>query len=477
MTLLVILLASSLWTGQASPRPQSLDIDTSQLPQQDINTLNCFDLVEDSQWDSVLGLNLSTASLSVLVEEVGPLSTCLTRQTVSYLVSVVGDTNSTQFLLSDFHQWEGASRQLVTRPPTFPYLIYGGRYRLRLTQCGQTGGQSCGQQTGTKTVFSHFVNIQSRVDGGCSEDDGVNDTSSLSMDPLALSGNGAVFQFSFSPCSSVQHYDTANISLYSSEQEEQCGDSQQPVLSEVVSVSSDVEGLATVRYQSPELQGGSFYCLSVSVSHISCRLAARETPAFCYIQSKPLWVSSPSRAFAFLLPLCSDHLACAWLYIVLGAGSALLLSCLLAVIFIWCCDYCRGKSQEKRDEVDFSGEIISLAPVHDRISWAELHKEWESREDKPRGKILLLFSPDTKLFKELQEAFKSFLDLACHCDIYDLFDDALFDTIALDPSEWLQEFVNDEEVKILVISSVGKFKAQDVCIHQFIQLFEFSNIM
>ena len=78
------------------------------------------------------------------------------------------------------------------------------------------------------------------------------------------------------------------------------------------------------------------------------------------------------------------------------------------------------------------------------------------REDKPRGKILLLFSPDTKLFKELQEAFKSFLDLACHCDIYDLFDDALFDTIALDPSEWLQEFVNDEEVKILVISSVGK---------------------
>merc|ERR1711983_681556 len=62
------------------------------------------------------------------------------------------------------------------------------------------------------------------------------------------------------------------------------------------------------------------------------------------------------------------------------------------------------------------------------------------------GKILLLYSPDTKLFKELQEAFKSFLDLACH-----------FDTIALDPSEWLQEFVNDEDVKILVISSAGQF--------------------
>ena len=68
-----------------------------------------------------------------------------------------------------------------------------------------------------------------------------------------------------------------------------------------------------------------------------------------------------------------------------------------------------------------------------QVSWGSLHKEWESGEEKARGKILMLYSPDTKLFKELQEALKSFLELACHCDIYDLFDDALFDTIALDP--------------------------------------------
>ena len=447
MGLLVTLVLSGL--GLSLAHPQTLDIDTSQLPQQDINTLNCFDLVEDSQWDSLLGLNLTTASLSVLVEEVGPLSTCLTRQTVTYLVSVVGDTNTTQFLLSDFHQWEGSSQELVSRPPTFPYLIYPGRYRLRLTQCGRTQDLSCGQQTSTKTVFSQFVMIQSGEDEECGN------SSTLSHHSPALSGTSAVFQFSFTPCSTVQHYDTANISLYSADREEQCGASQ-PLVTEVVRVSSEVEGEAAVRYQSPELEGDRFYCLSVSVSHISCRIAARETPSFCYIQSDPVWVSS-APSLTFLLPLCTDHLACAWLYIVLGAGSALLLSCLLAVICIRCCDYCRGRRQDKRDEVDFSGEIISLAPVHDRISWAELHKEWESREDKPRGKILLLFSPDTKLFKELQEAFKSFLDLACHCDIYDLFDDALFDAIALDPSEWLQEFVNDEEVKILVISSVGKF--------------------
>ena len=110
-------------------------------------------------------------------------------------------------------------------------------------------------------------------------------------------------------------------------------------------------------------------------------------------------------------------------------------------------------------QVDFSGEVINLTTTSlpERRTWSEIHADWEDREDRPRGKILLLYSPDTKLFKELQEALKSFLDLACHCDIYDLFDDALFDTIAMDPAGWLQEFVNDREVKIILISSIGRF--------------------
>ena len=41
---------------------------------------------------------------------------------------------------------------------------------------------------------------------------------------------------------------------------------------------------------------------------------------------------------------------------------------------------------------------------HKQVSWGSLHKEWESGEEKARGKILMLYSPDTKLFKELQEA-------------------------------------------------------------------------
>ena len=457
---ILLLLVLAVWTVPSLGLPQSREIDSSELPQQDINTLNCFDLVDQTQLDSVLGLNQSTASLSVEVAEAGaPVVKCLQRQSVIYLVSVVGDTNTTRYLLADLHQWEGSSSALVSSPPTFPYLIYPGRYRLRLTQCGQAG-ESCGEQSAaTKTVFSDFINIQSSVEAACLEGAGgySSNSSSLSPPTPALSGNVAVFQFSFSPCSRVQHYDTANVSLYSSESRELCGD-RQPVLSEVVSLLSDGEEGAELSYQSPQLEGDKYYCLSVSLSHISCRLQSRETPSFCSLQSESVWVDSSTShpAVFFLLPLCTDHMACAWLYILIGAGSALLLSCLLAVVCLRCCDHCQSRRRDKRDEVDFSGEVISLAPVHDRISWAELHKEWEVREDKPRGKILLLFSPDTKLFKELQEAFKSFLDLACHCDIYDLFDDALFDTIALDPSEWLQEFVNDEEVKILVISSVGE---------------------
>ena len=168
MSLTVILLVLG-WTAPSLALPQSREIDSSQLPQQDINTLNCFDLVDQTQLDAVLGLNLSTASLSVEVEAAGaPVVKCLERQSVIYLVSVVGDTNTTQYLLADYHQWEGSSTDLVSSPPTFPYLIHAGRYRLRLTHCGHAG-ESCGEQSSTKTVFSDFLNIQSSVEAACLE--------------------------------------------------------------------------------------------------------------------------------------------------------------------------------------------------------------------------------------------------------------------------------------------------------------------
>jgi len=449
-----------------SSHPQNIDkIDTSQLPHQDINTLNCFDLVEKQRWPDILGLDQSTATLKVEVSEAGqPVVTCLSRQSVRYVVSVVGNTESQPYLLEDIHSWEGVGSDLVNQPPAFPYLIYGGQYRLQVTHCGIDSECSDGQNK--ETVFSDFITIQSSVDSWCSSDTFTGNSSLLSLDTPALSGNTAVFHFSFTPCSNVQLYDKANITLFSAKYPGQCGVTEgdsHKILTDVVSVFSNQQGEAAVMYQSPELPGDKYYCLSVSLSHISCRLVSVVTPNYCYIQSDAVWLPS-APVISFIIPFCTDHFACGWLYVVLGAGTSLLVSCVLAICCIRCCDRCcHGAQREesrKGDEVDFSGEVISLAPVHDKITWSELHKEWDTKEDKVRGKILLLYSPDTKLFKELQEAFKSFLDLACHCDIYDLFDDALFDTIALDPSEWLQEFVNDEDVKILVISSAGAHRRQ-----------------
>jgi len=427
------------------------------LPQQDINTINCFDLVDESQWDLVVGLNLTTASLSVVVSGAGPpVITCLNRQTVRYLVSVVGDTTSQPFLLSELHSWEGVSGQLVKNPPTFPYLIYGGRYRLQFTHCG-TSGDTCMEGRDTKTVFSDFINIQPSVNPWCSPSQFTGNTSFLSLDTPAVSGTTTVFHFSYSPCSTVQPYDRANLTLYSSDTREECG--QEVTATKSVEIFTNSKGEAAIMYQSPELPGDRFYCLAVSLSHISCRLTTIERPTHCWLESDAVWV--PATPFmASFIPFCTSHFACTWLYIVMGGTISFLVSLVLAITCVRCCERRDSSDSKQEDEVDFPREVISLAPLSDRRSWAELHKEWESREEKARGKILLLYSPDTKLFKELQEAFKSFLDLACHCDIYDLFDDALFDTIALDPSEWLQEFVNDKDVKIVVISSIGAYRRQ-----------------
>jgi len=429
------------------------------LPQQDINTINCFDLVDESQWDLVVGLNLTTASLSVVVSGAGPpVITCLNRQSVRYLVSVVGDTSSQPFLLSELHSWEGVAGQLVKNPPTFPYLIYGGRYRLQFTHCSAREEEgACMEGRDTKTVFSDFINIQSSVNPWCSPSQFTGNTSFLSLDTPAVSGTTTVFHFSYSPCSTVQPYDRANLTLYSSDTREECG--QEVSATESVEIFTNTKGDAAIMYQSPELPGDRFYCLAVSLSHISCRLTNMERPTHCWLESDAVWVPA-SPFMASIIPFCTSHFACTWLYIVMGGTVSLLVSLVLAITCVRCCEKRDNTNTKQGDEVDFSGEVISLSPMSDRRSWAELHKEWESREEKARGKILLLYSPDTKLFKELQEAFKSFLDLACHCDIYDLFDDALFDTIALDPSEWLQEFVNDKDVKIVVISSIGAYRRQ-----------------
>jgi len=419
---------------------------------------NCFSFVDDSQWNLILHFNRSSASLAVTVTGAGTtVQTCLRRkQEAIYQVTVVGDLQSAKYLAPSDHSWQGKAGNLLTFPPTFHYLIYPGRYRLKLTYCGLT---TCTDPTIHETVFSDFLSVQSSVKPGCEETtmgliDSDNYTGLLQR-PTQVRNMKAVFQFSFTPCS-VHSYDTANLSLYSSDTKAECG--SQIIFQKTVPVTADKEGEAIILYQSPELRGDRYYCVSVTLGHVSCRLVALRREELCFLQtSNPVWV--PAVPFiSTIIPFCTSHFACAWLYVAVGGSIFLVFSLILAIILVRCCRR-REHLLKPGDEVDFGdGELQEIQ--HERVSWGSLHKEWESREEKARGKILMLYSPDTKLFKELQEALKSFLDLACHCDIYDLFDDALFDTIALDPSEWLQEFVNDKDVKIVVISSIGAYHRQ-----------------
>ena len=98
--------------------------------------------------------------------------------------------------------------------------------------------------------------------------------------------------------------------------------------------------------------------------------------------------------------------------------------------------------------------------VRARKTWAELHTEWDKQPPKNPGKILLLYSPDTDAFKELQAAFKSFLELACHCVVLDFFDEQLLKEIAFDPEAWLTNLLSDPDFKVVVVCSEGAFKRQ-----------------
>ena len=64
------------------------------------------------------------------------------------------------------------------------------------------------------------------------------------------------------------------------------------------------------------------------------------------------------------------------------------------------------------------------------------------------------------MFKELQTAFRSFLELACHCVVLDFFDEELFEQIAFDPELWLSNLLQDPDFRVVVICSEGAFKRQ-----------------
>ncbi len=235
----------------------------------------------------------------------------------------------------------------------------------------------------------------------------------------------------------------------------------------------------------PERDGRTFYCLvAAQVGNPLCSGGSggdggedAPLPEFCRMSSP--WSSvDPAPLIARYLPFCRGHFDCAWLYLTAALSAVLVLSFLLAACCVYCkccancctccCNRCRRKkspSARRRraslrldDGIPFdclNNDPSAANSLRPKKTWAELHQEWDVEPPKNPGKILLLYSPDSKLFRDLQGAFKSFLELACHCVVLDLFDDELFQTIAFDPEQWLTNLMQAR--LLLICVSPGRF--------------------
>ena len=98
-------------------------------------------------------------------------------------------------------------------------------------------------------------------------------------------------------------------------------------------------------------------------------------------------------------------------------------------------------------------DTLKLTDLRPKRTWHEVHEDFYKEPPANPGKILLLYSPDSVAFKELQTSFRSFLELACHCVVLDLFDEELLQAIAYDPEAWIDQLLRDDRFKVIVVCS------------------------
>ena len=119
---------------------------------------------------------------------------------------------------------------------------------------------------------------------------------------------------------------------------------------------------------------------------------------------------------------------------------------------------CRASPQEastaRCNELSPSNlDTLKLTDLRPKRTWHEVHEDFYKEPPANPGKILLLYSPDSLAFKELQASFRSFLELACHCVVLDLFDEELLQAIAYDPEAWIDQLLRDDRFKVIVVCS------------------------
>ena len=169
-----------------------------------------------------------------------------------------GDAASNRFIHPELHSWAGLTDRLLAAPPSFPYLIYGGRYRLSFAVCesAEDHGSPCGREESGGLVYSDYVNLQPEVLPHCAFAGFQGNASLIEMDAPSLGGMRATFRFAFSPCSPLLPYDAANVTLYSSVRSEECGGAgATAVLMDRLPLEKSTNGgYAVIFYRTPELE-------------------------------------------------------------------------------------------------------------------------------------------------------------------------------------------------------------------------------
>jgi len=164
-----------------------------------------------------------------------------------------GDAASQRFLHPALHSWAGTAERLLAAPPSFPYLIYGGRYRMSFAVCDNSAEDN---DNNCDPVYSDYVNLQPEVLSHCAFAGFQGNASLVEKDVPSVAGTSVTFRFAFSPCSPLLPYDAANVTLYSSVRSEECGGpGAAAVLQDRLPLEKSTNGgLAVIFYKTPELE-------------------------------------------------------------------------------------------------------------------------------------------------------------------------------------------------------------------------------
>jgi len=485
---------------------------------------NCWSLVtsDDDGWNRIIQFDEKNSSIGLFVNRIRPeVRRCfqereqinsiyemtLTRSwsNESIKLELVNKTVPELLQLNEFNVFH------------FNYVLFPGNYSITFRHCDiiDIDNLAFGCEPIQDAITSGIIPVRKSLPGVESSwclhlEDSPSEDFVMNYSPT-LVGDHINFSFAFIPCHKILPYEEIQIEVFKLSQNESCENSttsglvilRQTVALEYAHVSvlgkrPQETAEAVIAYKTPRLESGSFYCIRLTSLHPFCRgqsmvhhsqptrtpesqkeqpeannnnnnaSTIHILPKFCNFTSSTVFL--PFIPFiAQWVPFCTSHFKCGWLYITVIGTAAFLLAFLLALICNLCC--CRRRQSPKHgthDPLPISPsnlDTLKLTDIRPKRTWSDVHEDFYREPPANPGKILLLYSPDSRSFKELQVAFRSFLEMACHCVVLDLFDEELLQAIAYDPETWLDQLLRDDRFKVIVVCSQGAYKRHQAIIN------------